>query len=71
MVAASKIFAPDSRRSNISRQIPSSISRRIIDSVSVATIVVHIEWNRVIAKCRGVRRGERLDTFAVARGHGE
>src|SRR5205823_13964358 len=39
MVGASKIFAPDSGRSKISRQIPSSlISRRIIGAVAVAVI---------------------------------
>jgi hypothetical protein len=39
MVGASKIFAPDSGRSKMSRQIPSSpISRRIIGAVTVAVI---------------------------------
>ena len=39
MVGASKIFAPDSGRSKVSTQIPSSpISRRIIGAVTVAVI---------------------------------
>src|ERR1043166_8479697 len=39
MVGASKIFAPDSGRSKMRRQIPSSsISRRIMDAVPVAVI---------------------------------
>src|SRR5205085_10817512 len=69
MVAASKIFVPDSGRSKVSRQSPLSTSRWIVEAVAVTLITIYFGCFRPNAKCNQRRVMEyRSDGSARLKG---